>query len=57
MLRAGDLADVVRQSNINQNHRFNEMEADMKAMEERIMKAILGKRKSKQSAESGQDDT
>ena len=57
VLRAGDLADVVRQSNINQNHRFNEMEADMKAMEERIMKAILGKRKSKQSAESGQDDT
>ena len=57
MLRAGDLVDVVRQSNINQNHRFNEMEADMKAMEERIMRAILGKRKSKQSAESGQDDT
>ena len=57
MLHAGDLADVVRQSNINQNHRFNEMEADMKAMEERIMTAILGKRKSKQSAQSGQDDT
>ena len=48
---------MVRQSNINQNHRFNEMEADMKAMEERIMAAILSKRKSKQSAQSGQDDT